>query len=87
MPEKYHKWNPFHTGDGPILIVPPRKATIHIVQQGETPEAIASHYKVPLHTLLSNNYLSSPDTSLPRGLRVYLRDKRPYDEAPICYQW
>jgi hypothetical protein len=87
MPEKYHKWNPFHTGDGPILIVPPRKATIHIVQQGETPEAIASHYKVPLHALLSNNYLPTPDTLLPRGLRVYLRDKRPYDEAPICYQW
>ncbi len=87
MPEKYHRWNPFHTGDGPILTVPPRKATIHIVQQGETPEAIAHHYKVSLSELLTNNYLSASDTLLPRGLRIYLREKRPYDEAPICYQW
>jgi len=87
LPDKYHRWNPFHTGDGPILTVPPRKATIHIVQQGETPEAIAHHYKVPLSELLTNNHLSASDTLLPRGLRIYLREKRPYDEAPICYQW
>ncbi len=87
VPDKYQRWNPFHTGDGPILIVPPRKATIHIVQQGETPEAIATHYKIPLDQLLRNNHLSTTDTLLPRGLRVYLRAQRPYDEAPICYQW
>ena len=87
LPEKYHRWNPFHTGDGPILTMPPRKATIHIVQQGETPEAIARHYKVPLSELLANNHLTASDTVLPRGLRIYLREKRPYDEAPICYRW
>jgi len=87
LPDKYHRWNPFHTGEGPILIIPPRKATIHIVQQGETPEAIAAHYKIPLQELLENNYLSTADTLLPRGLRIYLRAQRPYDEAPICYQW
>ncbi len=87
LPDKYHRWNPFHTGDGPILIIPPRRATIHIVQQGETPEAIAAHYKIPLPELLARNHLSTADTLLPRGLRIYLREQRPYDEAPICYQW
>lgn len=84
---KLARYNVFHTGDGPVLIVAPGRATIHIVQQGETPEAIATHYKVPLEKLLSYNRLSSSDTILPRGLRVYLREARPYDEAPICYKW
>ncbi len=87
LPSKLARYNVFHTGDGPVLVVPPRRATVHIVQQSETPEAIAAHYKVSLDKLLSYNRLSRADTSLPRGLRVYLRKERPYDEAPICYQW
>lgn len=78
---------PLPCGGWPYPDCAPRKATIHIVQQGETPEAIAHHYKVSLSELLTNNYLSASDTLLPRGLRIYLREKRPYDEAPICYQW
>jgi membrane-bound lytic murein transglycosylase D len=87
LPDKYQRWNPFHTGEGPILITPPRKATFHIVQQGESPQAIAEHYRVPIQSLLSHNRLANPDSTLPRGLRLYLRTERPYDEAPICYQW
>ncbi len=81
------RWNPFYTPGGPVLIVPPRKARIHIVQRGETPTEIAAHYHVPLERLLAYNRLPKADTSLPVGLRVHLREARPYDERPIQYRW
>lgn len=81
------RWNPFYSSGSPILIVPPKKAHIHIVQRGETPAEIAQHYRVPVARLLAYNRLSSADTTLPVGLRVYLREARPYDERPIQYRW
>lgn len=81
------RWNPFYKGQAPVLIVPPSRAHIHIVQSGETPAQIARHYRRPLQKLLAYNYLSRADTSLPRGLRLYLRQARPYDERPLIYQW
>jgi len=81
------RWNPFYKGGAPVLIVPPSRAHIHIVQHGETPAQIARHYRRPLKKLLAFNHLQNPDTTLPRGLRFYLREARPYDERPILYQW
>ncbi len=81
------RWNPFYQGGAPVLIVPPARAHIHIVQHGETPAQIARHYRRSLKKLLAFNHLQNPDTTLPRGLRFYLREARPYDERPILYQW
>lgn len=81
------RWNPFYQPGSPILIVPPRKAHIHIVQRGETPKEISAHYRVPVARLLEYNRILKADSSLPIGLRVYLREARPYDERPIQYRW
>jgi len=87
LTSRLRRWNPFYQGGAPVLIVPPSQAHIHIVQAGETPAQIARHYRRPLKKLLAYNHLQHPDTSLPRGLRFYLREARPYDERPILYQW
>lgn len=81
------RWNPFYKGNAPVLIVPPRRAHIHIVQDNETLRDIAAHYRRPIEKLLAYNRLNEPDSTLPQGLRVYLRDSRPYDERPIIYYW
>lgn len=79
--------NPFYAGKGPLLVVSPRQAHIHIVQGGETLREIARHYHRPVARLLAYNHLSAADSTLPVGLRVYLREARPYDERPIIYRW
>nr|BAL56516.1 hypothetical conserved protein [uncultured Bacteroidetes bacterium] len=84
---KLKRWNPFYLGKGPVLIVPPRRAHIHIVQGQESLSDIARHYKKPLKRLLAYNHLAEPDTTLPVGLRIYLKEPRPYDERPVVYQW
>ncbi|MCS7162657.1 MAG: transglycosylase SLT domain-containing protein [Bacteroidia bacterium] len=87
LTRRLKRWNPFYTGKGPILIVPPRRAHVHIVQSQETPRAIAQHYGLRLEQLLARNRWEKADTTLPTGLRVYLRENRPYDERPIVYKW
>ncbi|MCS7189457.1 MAG: transglycosylase SLT domain-containing protein [Bacteroidia bacterium] len=84
---KLRKWNPFYEKNSPVLIVPPRRAQIHIVQRGETLREVAQHYRRSLSKLISYNTLQNPDSALPIGLRVYLREPRPYDERPIQYKW
>ncbi|MCS6789784.1 MAG: transglycosylase SLT domain-containing protein [Bacteroidia bacterium] len=84
---RLRQYNPFHRGSGPILIVSPRKAYIHIVQKGETPRAIAEHYHRPLEKILAYNHISNPDSVLLVGLRVHLTKRRPPDEKPIIYSW
>lgn len=87
MDRRLKRWNPFYAGGAPLLIVPPRRAHIHIVQRGETLREIAEHYRRPLEKLLAYNRLSNPDSTLPQGLRVHLREERPYDERAVIYYW
>lgn len=87
MNRRLTRWNPFYRGDGPVLIIPPRRAHVHIVQAAETPADIARHYRRPLAKVLAYNHLTRPDTTLPRGMRILLREERPYDEKPVIYQW
>ncbi|MEN3040015.1 MAG: transglycosylase SLT domain-containing protein [Bacteroidia bacterium] len=81
------RWNPFYTPGGPALIVPPRRAHVHIVQRGETLREIASHYRRSVEKLMGYNRISNPDSTLPQGLRILLKEQRPYDEKPIIYYW
>lgn len=87
LTEKLRKWNPFYGNGAPVLIVPPSKAHVHIVQGGETLREIAAHYKRSVGHLQTYNGITNPDSTLPIGLRVYLREARPYDERPILYRW
>lgn len=87
MDRRLKRWNPFYTAGAPALIVPPRRAHIHIVQQKETLREIAAHYRRPLAKLLKYNRIANPDSTLPQGLRVYLKEERPVDERPIIYFW
>ncbi|MCX7763705.1 MAG: transglycosylase SLT domain-containing protein [Bacteroidia bacterium] len=87
LDRKLKRWNPFYQSGAPVLIVPPHRAHIHIVQNMESMRAIAKHYKRPLEKLLSYNRIQNPDSALPVGLRVLLREERPYDEKPIIYYW
>jgi membrane-bound lytic murein transglycosylase D len=87
LTEKLRRWNPFYEKDAPVLIVPPAKAHIHIVQRGESLREIAAHYGRSLARLQGYNSTANPDSTLPVGLRVYLREARPYDERPILYRW
>ncbi|MCS6895422.1 MAG: transglycosylase SLT domain-containing protein [Bacteroidia bacterium] len=84
---RMERWNPFHTSGAPALIIHPRRAHIHIVQQRETLRDIAFHYRRSLDKLMSYNRITNPDSILPQGLRVLLREERPYDEKPVIYHW
>lgn len=83
---KLHQWNPYFSAPGPALVVPPRKAEVHIAQGKETLKDIAAFYRIAWEKLETYNRVK-PDSVLPRGYKVYLRSPRRIDEYPILYQW
>ncbi|MCX8112764.1 MAG: transglycosylase SLT domain-containing protein [Bacteroidia bacterium] len=87
MDRRLQRWNPFYTAGAPVLIVPPRRAHIHIAQGTESLRAVARHYRRSLEKLMAYNRLFDPDSILPKGLRVLLKEERAYDEKPIIYYW
>ncbi len=68
-----------------ILIVPPKKATIHIVGRFETLHDIALKYKKKVEKLVELNRLKSEKSGLYYGQKIYLKHKKPIDEKLIVY--
>ncbi len=68
-----------------VLLVPPRKAHIHIVGKYEKLPDIAVRYHVKLSHLLYLNNFHDADTTLFTGQKIYLKEKRPIDEKIIIY--
>ncbi|MGQ9864066.1 MAG: transglycosylase SLT domain-containing protein [Bacteroidia bacterium] len=83
---KLHQWNPYFSAPGPVLVVPPRRAEVHIAQGKETLKEIGKLYRVAWERLEAYNRVGS-DSVLPRGYKVYLRAPRRVDEYPIIYRW
>ena len=89
--KKLQKWNQLteeelrYPPQKLILLVPPRKANVHVATKLENLHEIAIKYKKNIHLLMNYNRMDDANRMLLEGQKIYLRDYRPGGEPPIVY--
>lgn len=87
---KLRRWNKLANEQNPepntfLLLVPPRKARVHIARKHETLIDVAIKYKKNALHLMQLNRLESQEQHLVEGQKIYLREPRPEKEPVIVY--
>ncbi len=87
---KLRRWNKLSKNEpvpvgSYILLVPPKKASVHIVGRFETLHDIAMKYKKKPEKLAELNRLKGENPGLYYGQKIYLKHKKPIDEKLIVY--
>ncbi|MCS7085901.1 MAG: LysM peptidoglycan-binding domain-containing protein, partial [Bacteroidia bacterium] len=91
--KKLQKWNRlsdddlYHPPRKLVLLVPPRKANVHVASKFENLHEIALMYRKNVHTLMNYNRIEDANRMLIEGQKIYLRDYRPNGEPTIVYDY
>jgi membrane-bound lytic murein transglycosylase D len=87
---KLRRWNQLHGNAQPkpgaiVLLVKPRKATVHVAGSNETTVDVAFRYRRNPQRVLYLNRGNNVNQTLQEGQKVYLRERRPRTQPLILY--